>query len=165
MKTLLIMRHAKSSWKDSALTDHDRPLNKRGKDDAPRMAKLLRKKNLAPELILSSSAKRARKTADAVSEMTNRTGGSGVTRALYLAEPRTYLRLLNDLPASYDCVLVVGHNPGVEELLVMLCGQDTVMPTAAVAQVSLSIDDWSDLCPETKAELVHVWRPKELKSA
>ena len=164
MKTLLIMRHAKSSWKEPASNDHDRPLNKRGKNDAPRMAKLLREKQLRPELILTSSAKRARKTAATVAEMANCAGGSGVTRALYMAEPEAYFRLLNDLPASYNCVLVVGHNPGIEEFLAVLCGEEVTMPTAAVAQVSLSIDDWSDLSPETKAKLVDVWRPRELKS-
>ncbi len=66
MKTLLVLRHAKSSWKDSGLADHDRPLNKRGKHDAPRMGTLLAKEDLVPDLIISSSAKRAKSTAEAV---------------------------------------------------------------------------------------------------
>jgi len=94
MKTLLILRHAKSSWKDEALPDHDRPLNKRGKEDAPRMGKLLHDEDLVPELILSSDARRARSTTELVVEESHFEGEVIYSRDLYAAEPETCMEAL-----------------------------------------------------------------------
>ena len=85
MKTLLLLRHAKSSWKDGDLDDHDRPLNKRGKRDAPRMGQLLRDQDLLPELILTSSARRCRKTAEHVIQSSGYRGETRITGELYEA--------------------------------------------------------------------------------
>ena len=162
MKTLLILRHAKSSWKNETLADHDRPLNKRGKRDAPRMGKLLLDTDLSPELIISSTAKRARKTVEGLLE------GSGYSlevqymRDFYHGYPETFITILSELDDKYEQVMVVGHNPGLEELLEVLTGDYKRMPTAALTQVQLPIQSWADLEEEPQGELVAVWRPKEL---
>ena len=162
MKTLLILRHAKSSWKHPELTDHDRPLNKRGKRDAPRMGKLLRDQGLVPDLIISSTAKRARSTAKTVARKSGYKEEVELTPAFYLASPREYISVLRTLSDDYGRVMVVGHNPGMEELVEKLTGELEIMTTAALAQVLLPIDQWSQLDEETAGELVHLWRPREL---
>ena len=162
MKSLLILRHAKSSWSHPGLSDHDRPLNKRGKRDAPRMGKLLLDEDLLPDLIISSTAKRARKTASRVVKASGYGGKVVKARDLYHAFPEDYVSVLRKLAAKNKCVMIVAHNPGLEELLETLTGQAERLPTAALAQVSLPIDRWRALTLETKGTLVNLWRPKEM---
>lgn len=162
MKTLLILRHAKSSWKDEGLADHDRPLNKRGKKDAPRVGKLLREVDLVPELIISSTAKRARKTASKVAQKCAYEGVIELTGDLYLAPPSQYVQVLQNVPDHVTRVMVVGHNPGAEELLAQLAGHATHLPTAALAHVELDIDHWQQLTLQAPGKLVDLWRPREL---
>jgi phosphohistidine phosphatase len=162
MKTLLILRHAKSSWKNSELADHDRPLNKRGKRDAPRMGELLVREGLIPDLIVSSSAKRAKKTTELLAEESGYEGEIIFERDLYAAWPEAYIETLNVIPDEFETVMVVGHNPGLEDLLEILTGEVERMPTAALANVSLPIEHWRELSLEIEAELLNIWRPKEL---
>ncbi len=163
MKTLLILRHAKSSWKDEQRSDHDRPLNKRGKRDAPRIGKLLRSEHLAPELIISSTARRARKTAAKVARQSGYEGVIELTGDLYLAAPQQYLEVLQNVPDHIDRVMVVGHNPGAEELLALLTGHVTHFSTAALAHVDLEIDSWHQLTRECRGQLAGFWRPSDLE--
>jgi phosphohistidine phosphatase len=162
MKTLLILRHAKSSWKDSSLSDHERPLNKRGKKDAPRMGELLYQENLLPDLVLSSDAKRAQNTAQMAAEASGYDGEIFLSRDLYSFSAEDYLEALAALPDEYQRVMVVGHNPGLEELLEELTGDYRRMSTAALAQVRLPIQRWAELNEGTEGQLVQIWRPKEL---
>jgi phosphohistidine phosphatase len=162
LKTLLILRHAKSSWKYANLSDHDRPLNKRGKKDAPRMGHLLAREELIPDLIISSSAARAQATAESVALACGYESEIQRTRHFYHAWPDAYIDQLHKVQDACQRVMVVGHNPGIEELVEELTGEWVRMPTAALAQVSLNIDHWSDLTLENMQPLVHVWRPKEL---
>jgi phosphohistidine phosphatase len=162
MKTLLILRHAKSSWKQAELADHDRPLNKRGKRDAPRMGDLLRSEDLVPDLIISSTARRARKTAEAVAQTSGYDGEITLTKEFYLAGPDEYLQVLSDLPDEFQRVLVVGHNPGLEELLELLTDSSERLPTAALAQVKLDAKRWRDVGADIRAELLQLWHPREL---
>jgi phosphohistidine phosphatase len=162
MKTLLIMRHAKSSWEETEVHDHDRPLNKRGKLNAPRMGRLLRELDLVPDLILTSSARRARDTAEAVADQSGCEGDIKVDEGLYAAPPEAYLEALMAADDSCHRLLVVGHNPGVEELLGMLTDEQEPLPTAAIAQVDLPIQSWTELTGEISGRLIRVWRPKEL---
>jgi phosphohistidine phosphatase len=166
MKTLLILRHAKSSWKDEALPDHDRPLNKRGKEDAPRIGKLLHDEDLVPDLILSSDARRARSTAELVIEESHYEGEVIYSRDLYAAEAEACIEALAQMGGDAACVMIVGHNPGLEELLQDLTGEYLPLPTAALAQVSLSINHWSELAGDQgdvpQGKLVNLWRPKEI---
>jgi phosphohistidine phosphatase len=109
---LLILRHAKSSWKDEALPDHDRPLNKRGKEDAPRMGKLLRDEDLVPDLILSSDARRTRSTTELVVEESHYDGEIIYSRELYAAESETCMEALAQMGGDAACVMIVGQTRG-----------------------------------------------------
>ena len=163
-KTLLLMRHAKSSWKEEDLKDIDRPLNKRGKKDAPMMAKLLKKENLLPDLVLCSSAKRSRHTVRAMFEELDIPEDIVVELdSLYLAEPQAYLEAIHEQSENAHCILVVGHNPGLEALAQVLTDSVVSLPTATIAEIKLPIKKWSDLSEETKGTLQNVWKPKGLK--
>ena len=162
MKTLLILRHAKSSWKEDALPDHERPLSKRGRAEAPRMGKLLRKHDLLPDLILSSAAVRARSTVELVIEESLFDGETELREDLYAFDSEPYLKALAGLPDHYQRVMIVGHNPALEELLEELTGEYLPLPTAALAQVTLAIESWSEIESGSSGKLVDIWRPKEL---
>ncbi len=162
MKTLLILRHAKSSWDNSSLADHDRPLNKRGKRDAPKMGRLLAREDLTPDLIISSTAERALTTAEFVAISADYDNEIQITRQLYHAGPEEYIEVLQQVDDTYRRVMVVGHNPGMEDLVEELGGQYHRMPTAALVQFELPIDSWADLDEGTTGRLVNIWRPKEI---
>ncbi len=162
MKTLLLMRHAKSSWKQASLADRARPLNKRGKRDAPRMGELLRRQDLVPECIVSSAAQRARETAERLAEATGYDGEILYLNQLYAAEPSEYLAALRVVPEQVERVLLVGHNPGLEDLLELLTGEWQRLPTAAIAHLLVPADRWEYVRADGSAQLVHIWRPREL---
>ncbi len=139
MKTLYLMRHAKSSWKDPALGDRERPLKGRGRRDAPEMGRRLAERGPLPQLILCSPARRARETAEAVA------AGGGFAAARLVIDERLYFRgrsgwleAVRDLRDTVDTLLMVGHNPDFSEVvswLGMLPGLD--LPTAAMARFDL----------------------------
>ncbi len=163
MKTLLLMRHAKSSWKHPDLQDHDRPLNKRGEKDAPRMGKYLREKELVPQHILASPAKRVTQTVDGLLDKMNFKGKVEYLDSLYLAEPTAYFSTLQSISDKFERIMIVGHNPGLEGLLQILSGQVESLPTASVAHLVLPIEHWADLNEETHGELVERVKPREMK--
>ena len=163
MKYLLILRHAKSSWKDTSVSDHARPLNKRGKKAAPRMGKLLYEEDLVPDIILSSTALRARDTADLVAEASGFAGEITFLDDFYHAWPSDYLDGLRSLSNDIKLPMIVGHNPGMEMLLDVLTGELERFPTAALAYVQLPIDDWSQLRDEIEGELLNLWLPRALR--
>lgn len=162
MKRLLVLRHAKSSWKDHDLRDHDRPLNKRGKRDAPRMGRLMREEGLAPEWACSSTATRARRTADLALEESGATCEVVRLEGLYLAAPADIVDVLRQAPDSVSRVLVVAHNPGMEDLVQGLTGEEVVFPTAALAVIDCEIDRWAELALNGVETLVRLWKPREL---
>ena len=161
-KQLLIMRHAKSSWKKTGIIDHDRPLNKRGKRDAPRMGELLAAKKHLPELIISSTAQRARSTAILVAEGAGYEGVVELNDNLYHPSIANCIHVLQSLYYNYTSVLLVAHNPGVEELLLHFTEEHHVFPTATIAAIQLPIYSWRDLTMQTEGALLSIWRPKEL---
>ncbi len=163
MKTLLILRHAKSSWSNAHLTDHDRPLNARGKQDAPHVGRVLKEHNLVPDLIITSTAERALATAEAAAIHSDYAHALKTDRRLYHAPPSAYLTVLRELGQGPDRVMVVGHNPGLEDLIGHLTGTAEFMPTAALAQIELPLNHWSDLTDTTQGKLIWLWRPKEEK--
>ncbi|MBL7648645.1 MAG: phosphohistidine phosphatase SixA [Candidatus Hydrogenedentes bacterium] len=162
MKTLLIMRHAKSSWEEGGQPDHERPLNDRGLRDAPRMGTYLTKKGFAADAILTSSARRARRTAEIVASAMDRSDRVEVIDALYLADPLVYLASLRHLPDEVRVVLVVGHNPGVSEWATKLTRRQVELPTAAVACVTLPINEWATINGGTPGMLLDLWLPKKI---
>jgi phosphohistidine phosphatase len=162
MKTLLILRHAKSSWKDASLAEHDRPLNGRGKSAAPRMGRLIQDEGIVPERILSSTAKRARTTAALVAQACGFPNVIELNPELYHADSGSCLSVLRDSYYDDPCLMLVGHNPGLEELLEVLTGRFERLPTAALAQLSVPIEHWYEIATFTPAVLVNLWRPREL---
>ena len=167
VKNLLIMRHAKSDWSDASLDDKRRPLNKRGLQDAPKMGKFLKGNKLLPQLILCSPAKRARMTADAIQESSK--GGIEVLILdhLYPGSLDALHKELLSLPANYDKVMVVSHNPFVEEcvsyFLSSAISSGISMPTATIVGITFRIDDWADM-KKAPSELSLMITPKMLKS-
>jgi phosphohistidine phosphatase len=162
MLELLVLRHAKSSWGDPGQADHDRPLNGRGKADAPRMGALLAAEDTVPDLIISSTAKRARQTAKLVAEASGYDGRPVLTDRLYHADVEDCLAVLHSLAGAAERVMIVGHNPGLSELVEDLCEAGEVLPTAALAHIALPIQAWSELDEHTPGRLLSLWRPREL---
>ncbi len=168
-RCLLILRHAKSSWNSSADTDFERPLAERGERDAPRMGQWLNRKHLKPDHVVSSPAERARQTTLRVCKEL------GVKKKKITWDDRIYgsstpqlLKVLSVIPARADTVMLVGHNPGLEDLLTYLWGENTVvppdgklLPTAALAQVILP-KNWQDL-RKGVAQQVTIMRPKDIR--
>ncbi len=160
MPRLLVMRHAKSSWSDATLADHDRPLNARGKRDAIRAGQVLAERNAVPEVILASTAKRARKTAERVVRGLDRPLEIVTVRELYHADPATYASWTAGVPASVETALVIGHNPGIAYWLDRLTGDVEAFPTAAIGCVTLDIPGWESLTADTTGRLEWFWYPK-----
>jgi phosphohistidine phosphatase len=160
MRTLLLVRHAKSSWKDSELADHDRPLNSRGKREAPLVGAWLLEHKLVPDLLISSTALRARKTAEKVARACGYDRAIQLAPELYEAGRDAYVQVPREFAGACRRVLLVGHNPAVEETLERLLGRYVEMGTAAVAHLRLDIADWSEFTWESPCRLVDVWRPE-----
>ncbi len=162
MRELLILRHAKSSWKFPELADHDRPLNKRGRRDAPRMGAHIDAEGWTPDHILCSTAARAMQTAERVRNAMDYRGVVAPTRALYHADEQAICGVLRACGEPHHRLLLVGHNPGLEGLISQWTGRHEVFPTAALAVVRAHIDDWSALRLNSEVTLLGLWRPKEL---
>ena len=162
MKTVLFMRHAKSDWNAQYRTDFERPLNARGQRDGPMMAAFLARQGLLPQRIVSSPATRARLTAEFVARERDFDGELEFDQRIYLASPRMLLTVIRDQPEAVDVVMLVGHNPGMEDIIELLCGGSVRMPTAAVASLRLFADRWRDAQPE-QAYLQWLVKPKILR--
>jgi phosphohistidine phosphatase len=162
LKTLLILRHAKSSFKNPNLSDHDRPLDELARKDALQLGKLLRNKELVPDFIVSSTALRAKTTADLVADGCRFVGEVVLKQPLYQAKPIDYVKILEQLSDRYERVLLIGHNPTVEDAIEMLIGSsDVTMSPCTLAHLDLTIRKWSDLKQGTNfgAKLIGVMRP------
>jgi phosphohistidine phosphatase len=162
MKTLLVLRHAKSSWSDSTIDDHARPLNPRGLRDAPRVGTLVREQELTPDLLIASDAVRARETAAAVARAAGYTREILLDPSLYLADPEAIYAVLGARGAHTNRIMIVGHNPGLSQLVAQLTGDDEELPTAGLAHIALPIQRWDELRRSTRGTLVARWRPKHL---
>jgi len=144
MKTLIVVRHAKSSWSEPGKDDRDRPLNSRGKKDAPEMAKRLRKRDVKIDLFVSSTALRARTTAQYFAEEYDMSKKDIVLEEqLYLAPAAAYYKVLSALPDEYDTVAIFGHNPGITDFVNTLSQVHVDdMPTCAVYAVAADTEQW-----------------------
>jgi len=162
-RRLTLVRHAKSSWKEAELGDFDRPLNSRGKRDAPEMAKRLAENLVLPELIISSPAKRAKKTLAAVTEALRQPEETvELDEEIYGASLSTLLSLVRSLPGDARHVMLVGHNPGLTELADTLLAKGSIIniPTSGVVRLELSSPEWAGAGPGT-ARLVEFDYPKK----
>lgn len=162
MKTLLLMRHAKSNLDDKT-EDRERSLSKRGKKNTERMAELLKDEKIVPDLILASNALRARQTAELLIDEMKYQGDRCYLNKLYMAEVEVYAQAIQRISDDAGCLLVIGHNPALESLLQILSGKVASLPTAAIAQLKLPIDSWKDFQLDLQGELLNFWRPKELE--
>lgn len=159
MKTLFLLRHAKSSWKDPALDDHDRPLAGRGRRAAKLMREYLRRDGVEPDLVLCSSARRTRETLDGVKA----TGEVRIEEGLYAASSEAVLMRLRRIPEDVESAMVIGHNPGLEDLAGELSGAPfDEFPTGALAALTFA-GTWRDLVPGG-AELAGFVTPKQLSA-
>ena len=162
MKTLFLLRHAKSSWKDGALNDFERPLKNKGLGDAQLVGKLIRQRELSFDLIISSPAERARQTTQLVAMSAGLQAELRFDERVYEAGMRRLLTLITRLENTANTVLLVGHNPGLEELLKTLTGEVHTMSTASLAGIEFDVDEWSQVKART-GKLTLFLTPKELK--
>ncbi len=162
-RRLIIMRHAKSAWDSEALTDHERPLNQRGRDDAPRIARELVARGWEPTHILSSDSRRTRETCERM--LTQLSGQPEVhfLQSLYHADLQDIESAVAMLPDHVQTVLALGHNPGWERAVFLLTGQSVTLTTANAALLTIDANHWAAAIEQRVAwELVDILRPKEL---
>ena len=162
MKTLLLLRHAKSSWKIPDQPDFERPLNGRGERAAPLMGRHLRAEKLAPDLILCSPAERARQTAALFTKAAGLGAELRYDERIYEASALQLLEVVTQADDGAETLLLVGHNPGLEELILLLTGETWLMPTAALAKIDLSTDKWGKVKEQT-GRVDWVVKPKDLE--
>ena len=167
MKRLYLLRHAKSSWDDPTLADHDRPLAPRGRRAAKVMAEHLRRKGIAPELVLCSPSRRTRQTLTRIAPGLGKNADVQIEPELYAASAPDLLEVLREVPDEVESVMLIGHNPGIQDLALSLAGGGSEVarvsskfPTAALATLELD-GSWRQLEPGS-AELVSFVKPKEL---
>jgi phosphohistidine phosphatase len=154
MKTLFLVRHAKSSRDDPTLADKDRPLNDRGKRDAPKMGKRLAKRRVKPDLILSSPAARALKTAEIIAKKLDyKRKNILVDDRLYAVEAGELLDVIRKLGDEVERVMLIGHNPELTELAHRLSSKITHMPTCAVAEFTFDAKSWSRIGKDKPAQV------------
>jgi phosphohistidine phosphatase len=161
MKTLLLLRHAKSSWDDPLLRDFERPLAERGKRDAPRMGKALSERGPLPDFVLCSTAKRARSTMKRFVKAAGITVEPQMEEGIYEASSPSLMKIVRSLPPTSAVALMVGHNPGFEDLVTRLAVAFDRMPTAALACVEIDVEAWEDV-EDGKGKLVWLLTPKEI---
>jgi phosphohistidine phosphatase len=146
MKQLLIIRHAKSSWDSALITDFDRPLNERGKRDAPNMANRLKQKNITIDLFVSSTANRAQSTAAIfMQQMQAPPNRLLLVNDLYLAPAKTFYQVIAAIEDQYQSVALFAHNPGITDFVNSLTDMCTDnVPTCGIFAVSVNTNNWRD---------------------
>lgn len=168
VKRLFLLRHAKSSWDDPGLDDHDRPLAPRGRRASKAMAEYLRRQGIAPQLVLCSSSTRTCETLERVFPQLGDEVAVSVEPGLYMASEGRLLDRLHDVPDQIETAMLIGHNPATQQLALSLAGDSPELervrrkfPTAALATLEFE-DNWRDLAPGA-ARLVAFVKPKELE--
>lgn len=145
MLALYVMRHAKSDRTVCGASDFERPLNKRGMKDVPRVGRALQGTGLLPQRVITSPAARALATAEGIASELTPSPELARDERIYHAGPHVLSAVVSELGSGAGCVMAVGHNPGMEEWIQMLCGAAVRLPTAGLARIELEIGDWSEL--------------------
>lgn len=161
MKTLFLLRHAKSSWENAAQTDFERPLNKRGREAAPLMGRFIRQNEVKPDVIICSTAARARETAELIVDASKLESELRFDGRIYDATWLDLLKVIAGIEDEIESALLIGHNPGFEETVFRLTDEKVIMPTAALVKIELDIEHWnetSELC----GKFDWITKPKEL---
>ena len=170
MKTLILMRHAKSAWDDPHQKDIDRPLSARGRKSAPRIGAWLAAEKYRPDVVLCSAAQRTRETLDLLQPQLPKGVTVELSRTLYMAAPREMLTEISKVAATAETVLLLGHNPGIGSLAGLLAGsgdENTLgnlhakFPTAAAAVLGFDVARWGDVAPGNGRLLAFI-RPRDL---
>jgi phosphohistidine phosphatase len=168
MRTVFLLRHAKSSWSDPTVLDIDRPLAPRGERAAKEIAKYMRRKRIRPACVLCSPSVRTRRTLEAIEPALGRNCVIELVPALYAASRQELLRQLQALPDSVASVMLIGHNPGLQELALTLASRganlprlEEKLPTGALATLVADCENWTALKP-ADAELVDYVVPRDL---
>ena len=168
MRTILLLRHGKSSWSDPTISDVDRPLARRGERASKRIAKHLRRKRIRPDLVLCSPSLRTRQTLEAIAPSLGKGCSVELAPELYAASEQELLERLRALPESADSVMLIGHNPGLQELALVLASRGRYLPklqqkfpTGALATLVVASNSWAAIGPGD-AELVDYVVPKQL---
>ncbi len=154
MRTLILIRHGKSSWADPARPDRDRKLDSRGQRDAPEVGRRLARRGVRPDLIVSSPARRARATARLIAaELPARHREIVVDERMYAATPLDLLAVVQGLDKQLHCVMLIGHNPGLSEFAHALCDEVAELPTCGVAAMEFDVQSWPEVGRETLASV------------
>ena len=163
MKTLLLIRHGKSSWDDISQSDFERPLNERGKTDAPKMAARLRKRDIKIDAFISSPAKRAKKTAEYfIKEFDEKTDDIILVSALYDAGTNNFSDTVKDIDDKYKSAAIFSHNPGITDFANQLVDKANIdnMPTCSIFAVKADVEKWKDFS-KAKKEFLFFDYPKK----
>ena len=161
MRELILLRHAKSSWASPGLSDHERPLNKRGRAAADLIGRSCAESDLLPDLVRSSDSTRTRETVARWATAANWSGSIEWSPDLYHAAPHRLLDAARTAPDSAGRLMIVAHNPGIEELASALAGREILVPTGTLVLFQTDLDHWADLDHAVLRERL-VWRPRDL---
>lgn len=174
MKRLTLLRHAKSDWDDPVARDFDRPLNRRGEKAAVLIGQFARTRKMQFDMLVASPAVRVKQTLDHFLEAFGGSIDPHWDRRIYLASAPTLMDVIRELPENVDSVIMAGHNPGLEELILELVPDDGAsplredvevkFPTASLAVLDLAVEQWSEVRPDS-ATLVSFTRPRDLDPA
>ena len=160
MKTLLLLRHANSSSDHPGLIDHDRPLNEKGACEAPYIGQLIKTQQIVIDFILSSNATRAKTTTQLIAQHCGYNGPIELSAELYATDAKHYLHVLSRIEKPFKSILMVGHNPTLEDLFLRLTKTKEEFPTAGLAHLQLPIDNWGEIKSCPAAQLINFYRPK-----
>ena len=161
MRHLMILRHAKSSWADGNLSDHERPLNQRGRRASGAMGRFMAGRDLLPDFVISSDSARTRETVALWSEAAGWDGDVDFRPELYHASAEELLVAARAAPDTSGRIMLVAHNPGIEEFVSRAAGRHLEMPTGTLAGFGVDCSTWSQVDPEAMNLSIHQ-RPREL---
>ena len=161
MRTLYLLRHAKSSWKDASLADFERPLKGRGTEAAEAMGRFLASKKVNLSILISSPSIRTRQTVEIVQREASLGAEPQFDQRIYEASLSTLVQVVSEIPDDKKTAMLVGHNPGMEELLAFLTRENRHMPTCALARISLDSSGWKEV-GRSSGKLEWYVTPKDL---
>ena len=162
MKTLLLLRHAKTSWVDLTVSDNLRPLSPTGKYNVYQISNFLKNTKLLPELIISSSAKRAKDTSTLLAEFAGYNDSVYVSELLYETSAIDYINVISEVSNKINMVLLVGHNPILENLIELITNELIIMETCSLVHIILPITNWKEIKTNPKCKLIQLITIKEL---